>query len=80
MMVSYATTTSEKEINTYWLPNSAATYRKPVFSTHIAEATGTVSKYLSFISVTTSSSVSMVTLKISPWEQIDSKLEQVVFA
>lgn len=36
----------------YWLPNSEATKRKPVFSTHMAAATGTVSKYLSRISVT----------------------------
>lgn len=37
---------------THWFPNSDATKRKPVLSTHIAAATGTVSKYLSRISVT----------------------------
>jgi hypothetical protein len=51
---------------TYWLPNSDATNRNPVFITHMADATGTVSKYFSFISVTMSSSVSKVILKISP--------------
>ena len=56
----------EKVIFTYWLPNSDATNRKPVLRTHILEATGTVSKYFSLTSFTISSSVSMVTLKISP--------------
>lgn len=37
---------------THWFPNSDATKRKPVLSTHMAAATGTVSKYLSRISVT----------------------------
>lgn len=37
---------------TYWFPNSDATKRNPVFSTHMAAATGTVSKYFSRISVT----------------------------
>ena len=42
------------------MANSDATKRKPVLSTHIAVAGGTVSKYFSLISVTTSSSVSKV--------------------
>lgn len=37
---------------TYWFPNSDATNRKPVFRTHMAVATGIVSKYFSLISVT----------------------------
>jgi len=37
---------------THWLPNSEATNKNPVFSTHIADATGTVSKYFKRISVT----------------------------
>lgn len=51
---------------TYWFPNSDATNKNPVFKTHIAEATGTVSKYFNLISVTNSSFVSNVTLKTSP--------------
>lgn len=53
-------------LKTYWLPNSDATNKNPVFKTHIAEATGTVSKYFSLISVTNSSLVSNVALKTSP--------------
>jgi hypothetical protein len=50
------------------LPNSEATNRKPVFKTHIEDAIGVVSKYFILISVTItiSSSVSNVHLKISP--------------
>lgn len=51
---------------TYWFPNSDATNRNPVLSTQREVATGTVSKYFNLISVTTSSSTSSVTLKISP--------------
>lgn len=40
------------KMTTHWFPNSDATKRKPVLSTHMAAATGTVSKYLSRISVT----------------------------
>lgn len=79
--------------HTHWFPNSEATNKKPVFRTHMAVATGMVSKYFSRISVTfeekqefpsvagagsrkgpprgqrgltISSSVSSVTLKMSP--------------
>ena len=38
--------------DTYWFPNSDDTNRKPVFRTHMAVATGIVSKYFSRISVT----------------------------
>ncbi len=55
-----------KLVESYWLPNSDAQKRKPVFSTHMEVAIGRVSKYLMRISVTTSSSVSKVTLKMSP--------------
>ena len=41
-----------KQKSTYWLPNSDATKRNPVFKTHILLATGTVSKYFNRISVT----------------------------
>ena len=37
---------------TYWFPNSEAVKRKPVLRTHMAAATGTVSKYFMRISVT----------------------------
>lgn len=37
---------------TYWFPNSEDTNKKPVFRTHMAVATGIVSKYFSLISVT----------------------------
>lgn len=37
---------------TYWFPNSEDTNKKPVFRTHMAVATGMVSKYFSRISVT----------------------------
>jgi len=37
---------------THWFPNSEETNKNPVFSTHIAAATGTVSKYFRRISVT----------------------------
>ena len=37
---------------THWFPNSEAQKRKPVLSTHIELATGTVSKYFILISVT----------------------------
>ena len=41
------------ELNsTHWFPNSEAQKRKPVLSTHIELATGTVSKYFILISVT----------------------------
>lgn len=46
------------EICSYWFPNSDATKRNPVLRTFMAVATGTVSKYLSLISVTMSSSFS----------------------
>ena len=45
---------------------SEATKRNPVFKTFIAVAIGTVSKYFNLISVTISSSVSKVILKMSP--------------
>lgn len=38
--------------HTHWFPNSEATNKKPVFRTHMAVATGMVSKYFSRISVT----------------------------
>ena len=50
----------------YWLPNSLATNRKPDFKMHRLDATGTVSKYLIFRDLTSSSSCSMVTLYKSP--------------
>jgi len=37
---------------TYWFPNSEETNKKPVFKTHMAVATGMVSKYFILISVT----------------------------
>lgn len=37
---------------THWFPNSEDTNKKPVFRTHMAVATGIVSKYFSLISVT----------------------------
>lgn len=46
------TAQSNVQPETYWFPNSEATKRKPVFRTHMAAATGIVSKYFSLISVT----------------------------
>lgn len=43
---------SDTQPGTYWFPNSEDTKRKPVFRTHMAVATGIVSKYFSLISVT----------------------------
>lgn len=43
---------ADVKLFTHWFPNSDATKRNPVFSTHMAAATGTVSKYFSRISVT----------------------------
>jgi len=43
---------TDVKLFTHWFPNSDATKRNPVFSTHMAAATGTVSKYFSRISVT----------------------------
>ncbi len=37
---------------TYWFPNSVETNKNPVFKTHMAVATGMVSKYFILISVT----------------------------
>lgn len=41
-----------KKKKTYWFPNSEDINKNPVFKTHMADATGMVSKYFSRISVT----------------------------
>jgi hypothetical protein len=51
---------------TYWFPNSDATKRKPDFRIHRLDAIGTVSKYLIFSALTSSSSCSIVILYKSP--------------
>jgi len=56
---------TEKKI-THWFPNSDATKRKPDFRIHRLDATGTVSKYLIFSALTSSSSCSIVILYKSP--------------
>jgi hypothetical protein len=55
-----------KKKTTHWFPNSDATKRKPDFRIHRLDATGTVSKYLIFSALTSSSSCSIVTLYKSP--------------
>jgi hypothetical protein len=46
----------------YWLPNSAATKRKPVLRMHMAFEVGTESKYLILMALTLSSSQPSVAL------------------
>ena len=52
---------------TYWLPNSDAMKRKPVRRTHMAAATGTVSKYFNRISVTWKEQVDFDRSSSSRW-------------